>query len=149
MIASGQGRRLAAEGLFVDLKPDIASWMLAPSGDIRSSNALETVQNQYRIQGLEIDYAIVCWDIDLRREHAGWQSYKLSGSDWKRDSEIEVSKNSYRVLLTRARKGMVIFVPQGDSTREDSTRQPEAYNAIAAHLVACGARMLEPIAQSS
>jgi hypothetical protein len=149
IIASGQARRLAAEGIFVDLKPDIASWMLAPSGDIRSSNALETVQNQYRIQGLEIDYAIVCWDIDLRRKRTGWQSYKMSGSDWQRDREIEVSKNSYRVLLTRARKGMVIFVPHGDSTGEDTTRPPEAYDAIAAHLVECGARLLKTSANSS
>ena len=54
LIASGQARRLAAEGLFVDLKPSIAQWMLAPSGDIRSSNLLETVQNQFQIQGLEL-----------------------------------------------------------------------------------------------
>ena len=69
LIASGQARRLAAEGLFVDYKPDIATWMLAPSSDVRSSNALETVQNQYQIQGLELDYSIVCWDADLRREN--------------------------------------------------------------------------------
>ena len=66
LIASGQARRLAAEGLFVDHKPDIATWMLAPSSDIRSSNALETVQNQYQIQGLELDYCIVCWDAGAR-----------------------------------------------------------------------------------
>jgi hypothetical protein len=82
--------------------------MLAPSTDIRSSNALETVQNQYQIQGLELDYCIVCWDADLRREGDKWVAYKLSGSDWQKDSLIEVAKNGYRVLLTRARKGACV-----------------------------------------
>lgn len=100
IIASGQARRLAAEGLFVDLKPDIAKWMLAPSGDIRSSNMLETVQNQYQIQGLEIDYAIVCWDADLRRSGVCWESYKINGADWNRDGALDIAKNGYRVLLT-------------------------------------------------
>ena len=59
LIASGQGKRLAAEGLFVDYKPDIATWMLAPTSDIRSSNALETVQNQCQIQGLELNFCVV------------------------------------------------------------------------------------------
>jgi hypothetical protein len=92
LIASGQARRLAAEGLFVDLKPDIAKWMLAPSSDIRSSNALETVQNQFQVQGLELDYSIVCWDADLRRENDSWFAYKLSGADWNADQLIEVAK---------------------------------------------------------
>ena len=105
LIASSQARRLAAEGLFVDYKPDISTWMLAPSSDIRSSNALETVQNQYYIQGLELDYSVVCWDADLRRENETWAAYKLSGSDWQKDKLIDVAKNGYRVLLTRARKG--------------------------------------------
>jgi hypothetical protein len=138
LIASGQARRLAAEGLFVDHKPDIASWMLAPNGDIRSSNALETVQNQYQIQGLELDYTIVCWDADLRREGSRWVAYKLSGADWKKDSLVDVAKNGYRVLLTRARKGMVIFVPHGDPTGEDTTRSVAFYDGVWEFLKACG-----------
>jgi hypothetical protein len=140
IIASGQARRLAAEGLFVDLKPDIAKWMLAPLGDIRSSNMLETVQNQYQIQGLEMDYAIVCWDADLRRENDEWRSYKLAGADWRRDKALVIAKNSYRVLLTRARKGMVLFVPQGDQTGTDGTRKQEFYEGIASYLTKCGAK---------
>jgi len=142
LIASGQARRLAAEGLFVDYKPDIATWMLAPSSDIRSSNALETVQNQYQVQGLELDYCIVCWDADLRRENAEWVAYKLKGSDWQKDSLVDVAMNGYRVLLTRARKGMVIFVPMGDSTGEDPTRNVEFYDAVWSFLKACGAKDL-------
>ena len=143
IIASGQARRLAAEGLFVDHKPDIATWMLAPSTDIRSSNALETVQNQYQIQGLELDYCIACWDADLRREQDKWAAYKLSGSDWQRDRLLEVAKNGYRVVLTRARKGMVIFVPLGDPSGEDATRDVSFYDGIFSHLEACGARRLD------
>jgi len=142
MIASGQARRLAAEGLFVDLKPGIAPWILAPSGDIRSSNMLETVQNQYQIQGLEIDYALVCWDGDLRRAGDAWKSFKIKGPKWQKDEALDIAKNSYRVLLTRARKGMILFVPRGDSTGEDSTRPAIMYDHIADYLAACGAHPL-------
>lgn len=140
IIASGQARRLAAEGLFVDHKPDIATWMLAPSTDIRSSNSLETVQNQYQIQGLELDYCIVCWDADLRHNGEAWEAFKLSGSDWKNDSFIEVAKNGYRVLLTRARKGMVIFVPRGDLSAQDGTRATSYYDGVWEFLKKCGGR---------
>lgn len=142
IIASGQARRLAAEGLFVDLKPKIAPWILAPSGDIRSSNMLETVQNQYQIQGLEIDYALVCWDGDLQRGKREWQSFKLKGTKWQNDHALDIAKNGYRVLLTRARKGMVVFVPTGDPTGEDPTRPSAMYDRIAAYLTRCGARSI-------
>jgi hypothetical protein len=140
IIASGQARRLAAEGLFVDLKPDIASWMLAPNGDVRSSNALETVQNQYQVQGLELDYTVVCWDADLRRSAEGWCAWKMSGTAWRKDKDLRVSTNGYRVLLTRARKGMIVFVPAGDLTGKDETRPQAIYDAIANYLIECGAQ---------
>jgi hypothetical protein len=142
LIASGQARRLAAEGLFVDYKPDIATWMLAPSTDVRSSNALETVQNQFQVQGLELDHCIVCWDADLRREGTQWAAYKLSGDHWNKDNLLDVALNSYRVLLTRARKGMVIFVPTGDLTGNDVTRHVEFYDGVWRFLLECGAREL-------
>jgi hypothetical protein len=140
IIASAQGRRLAAEGLFVELKPAIADWMLAPSGDVRSSNMLETVQNQYQVQGLELDYTITGWDLDLRREGDHWASYKLSGAEWRKDKALGVAKNGYRVLLTRARKGMVLFVPRG-SDEGDESRPARGYSAIAEYLIRCGARV--------
>jgi hypothetical protein len=142
VIASGQARRLAAEGLFVELKPDIATWMLAPDGDVRSGNMLETVQNQYQIQGLELDYAIICWDGDLRREEGQWEAHKIVGAGWRRDKELSVAKNGYRVLLTRARKGLVVFVPVGDVTGEDETRLARMYDEVSSYLVSCGARKL-------
>lgn len=144
IIASGQARRLAAEGLFVDLKPDIAAWMLSPGGDVRSANMLETVQNQYQVQGLELDYTVVCWDGDLRRGASRWEAWKMSGADWQRDREIEIAKNGYRVLLTRARKGMIVFIPQGDPSGEDATRPPAMYDHIASYLMRCGAREYVP-----
>lgn len=142
IIASGHARRLAAEGLFVDLKPDIADWMLAPGGDVRSANMLETVQNQFQVQGLELDYTLVCWDGDLRRSSGGWSAWKMSGPSWQRDKELGIAKNGYRVLLTRARKGMVVFVPRGDVNEEDATRLPQMYDEIAEYLMSCGAQPL-------
>lgn len=149
LIASGQARRLAAEGLFVDLKPDIADWMLSPTTDVRSSNALETVQNQFQIQGLELDYCIVCWDADLRRHFDSWAAFKMSGSDWQSDRLVEVAMNGYRVLLTRARKGMVLFVPCGDLTGVDTTRERAFYDGIAKYLLTCGAVPLHGPARAS
>jgi len=150
MIASGKGGRLPAEGLFPSMKPNIAKWMLEPSGDIRSSNMLETVQNQFQIQGLELDYTIVCWDADLRRENEHWVCYDLSGSRWNKmtketdgkNTALQERKNGYRVLLTRARKGMVIFVPKGDTDFQDQTRRPEFYDEIYEYLTSCGAKEL-------
>ena len=142
IVASAQARRLEAEGLFVKYKPEIHHWMLSPTGDIRSSNMLETVQNQFQIQGLELDYTIVCWDADLRREKEAWSSWKISGAKWNKDNALDIAKNSYRVLLTRARKGMVIFIPKGDLSGNDSTRQVEYYDNIFDHLVLCGGQFL-------
>ncbi len=143
IVGSGNGGRLAAEGLFVGLKPSIADWMLKPDGDIRSSNMLETIQNQYQIQGLEIDWALVCWDLDLRRGSSGWAAHKLSGTKWQaKPASLEVAKNGYRVLLTRARKGMAIYVPMGDLTGIDETRSASAYDGIADFLLRCGAQSL-------
>jgi hypothetical protein len=143
IVGSGNGGRLAAEGLFVGLKPSIADWMLKPDGDIRSSNMLETIQNQYQIQGLEIDWALVCWDLDLRRGNGGWAAHKLSGTKWQaKPASLDVAKNGYRVLLTRARKGMAIYVPMGDPTGIDETRSAAAYDGIADFLLRCGAQSL-------
>lgn len=145
LIGSAQARRLAAEGLLVDLKPDIATWMLAPSDDYRSSCALETVQNQYQIQGLELDWTIVCWGADLRG-HPGaaqpWTTHKMRGPRWNRDGFQEVARNGYRVLLTRARKGMVLFVPRGDRSGTDQTRRPAFYQGTFELLLEAGAQLL-------
>jgi DUF2075 family protein len=113
--------------------------MLDPSASYRSSNSLETVQNQYQIQGLELDYCVVCWDADLRRERDAWAAHKMSGTNWNRDRRLDVALNGYRVLLTRARKAMLVFVPRGDATGDDETRSPEFYDGVFAYLRECGA----------
>jgi len=142
MIASSAGRRLIAEGIYVQPQSEsnIAQWMLAPSGDVRSSNMLEVAVTQFQIQGLEVDYTLVCWDADLRQENGEWASHQVRGAGWsKSKAMLEFRKNTYRVLLTRARKGMVIFVPKGDDSGEDETRDVEFYDGIYNHLIACGA----------
>ena len=142
MVASSGARRLISEGIYVQPQSEsnIAHWMLAPSGDVRSSNMLETAMTEYKIQGLEIDYSLVCWDADLRFENGTWKSYRVHGSGWSNfASRLEVRKNTYRVLLTRARKGMIIFIPEGDKTNYDETRNPEFYDGIYDHLIECGA----------
>lgn len=138
IIASAQARRLIADGLYVGMKPDIANWMLAPSGDVRSSNMLETVQNQYQIQGLELDYALVCWGADLRWTDGRWSAHRIHGGGWIRDNSLDVAKNGYRVLLTRARKGMIVYVPRGDIAGIDETRRARFYDHTHAFLVECG-----------
>jgi hypothetical protein len=146
LIGSGQGRRLRSEGIFVDEKPDIVHWMLAPSDDVRSSNMLEQTQNQYQIQGLEIDYAVVCWDADLRRVNDEWACFNVNGGGWaKSTGEIEARRNSYRVLLTRSRKGMALFIPPGDKEGRDESRATKLYDDIADYLVRCGARPLDEV----
>lgn len=81
------------------------------------------------MQGLELDWACVTWDADLRQAKAGWEFWSFRGSRWNKINKAERKqylKNAYRVLLTRARQGMVIFVPPGDS--EDHTREPRFYD---------------------
>jgi len=144
LLAAGQGKRLRADGIRPDYKPDIADWMLRPSNDIRSSNMLEEVQNQYQIQGLEIDHAVVCWDLDLRREEGNWACYNVNGDDWQRGStQLESRINSYRVLLTRSRISMIIYVPMGAEQEVDATRDAAKYQQIADYILECGAIPLE------
>ena len=100
-----------------------------------------------KVQGLELDYAIVCWDADLRRDEGNnnWDYYNFIGTEWKKRRKAEQKRylvNSYRVLLTRARQGMVIFVPNGVDSEEDATRNHEYYDGIYNYLVSCGIKVL-------
>lgn len=150
MVASSGARRLRADGLGVLLsandRDETAHWYLDPPGDIRSSCALEVPANQYTCQGLELDFVGLCWGGDLVRNATNdrWVFRTLGGSVWKkvkRGSDRETFiRNSYRVLLTRAREGMILWVPCGNE--EDMTRDPVPLNATAAFLEACGATPL-------
>lgn len=135
LIASSGGRRLRAHGLDVRTELDVENWFLNPASDVRSSYYLETPATEFAIQGLELDWTGVCWDIDLVPEHAGWTVRAFKGTKWQSTRDQTRCKyvlNKYRVLLTRAREGMIIWVPPGDAS--DWTRPPEKYDCIANYL---------------
>lgn len=138
LIASSGAKRLKAEGIYVknDISP--TDWFLNHQDDTRSSYYLEDIATEFDIQGLEIDYTCVTWDINLYYDQ-GWQFQSFKGSKWQninKDSTKSYLINAYRVLLTRARQGMVIFIPAVDGT--DSTRPQKHYDSIYNYLISCG-----------
>jgi len=139
LVASSGGRRLRPYGLDVKVPLEEAEWFLNGREDVRSSYYLEIPATEFGIQGLELDWVGVCWDADLRRQNNSWDFNSFKGTKWQKANNSEMKKfiiNKYRVLLTRAREGMVIFVPPGD--KDDPTRNPEYYNSIAKYLISCG-----------
>jgi DUF2075 family protein len=146
MVASSTASRLRAEGFGVSLNAtdgrDIAHWYLSPRGDVRSSFALEVTANEYTTQGLELDFIGLCWGGDLSMSEEGWVTRRFSGTSWKaaNGDRRRFILNSYRVLLTRAREGLVIWVPRGDPN--DPTRNPLRHDRTADFLLACGARSM-------
>lgn len=144
-IASSEGERLRAEGL--ELPPARANgvehWFLEKKGDVRSSFQLEVAATEFQIQGLEIDWSCVCWGGDLLRSNQNWRLQRFRGTVWQKvgqESARAYIVNTHRVLLTRARQGMVLFVPRGDD--EDSTRRREPFDETALFLFQCGAKPL-------
>ncbi len=147
LIASSTARRLRAEGLGAVLPHQddaaVSHWFLSRWPDIRSSDALEVVGSEFAVQGLEFDRTGLCWDADLVRGVAGWEARRFRATVWTRASASARANrlNAYRVLLTRARHGTIIWVPRGD--RRDPTRDPARYDAIAAYLQSCGVAALD------
>ena len=147
VLACSSAQRLKPEGIYVPTDIDVKNWFLAPSDDLRSSNMMEVVASEFKVQGLEIDYAVVCWDADLRRSADGdnWDYYNFRGTKWNKRNKPEQRRylvNSYRVLLTRARQGMVLFVPHGVDPDEDPTRNSDYYDNIYNYLLSCGIKEL-------
>lgn len=145
ILASSKAERLKAISINVRYQPDFVHWFLEDENDIRSSNALEDTLTEFEVQGLEIDWACVAWDADLRLndKHTQWKHCQLrSGTKWQNiNKEInqQYQLNAYRVLLTRARQGMVIVVPNGDhGVPPDETRKPEWYDGIYNYLKEIG-----------
>jgi hypothetical protein len=131
IVASSGAKRLKPYGIFVDLELDPKSWFLNSKNDTRSSYYLEDVATEFSIQGLELDWVCVAWDADFRFTNQDHRYYEFRGTNWQKvlDGERkQYLKNTYRVLLTRARQGMVIFVPRGDES--DGTRRPSFYDEI-------------------
>ncbi len=144
LIASSGAVRLRAYGFETSMAIREAysypHWFLAPRGDVRSSYQLEVVATEFEIQGLELDVAGLCWGGDFVWDTASnrWQPLQFSGNRWKDVNETRVTRihNKYRVLMTRAREGLVIWVPEGDS--EDPTREASVMNDTAEYLTRCG-----------
>jgi hypothetical protein len=116
IVVSSQAERLKPHAIDVKSPMDPIHWFLDGKEDVRSSFYLEDVATEFDIQGLELDWACVTWDADFRYSHKGWECWSFCGDRWNRilkEQRKIYLKNAYRVLLTRARQGMVIVVPNG------------------------------------
>ncbi len=129
IVVSSQAQRLKPHAIDVRTPLNPVHWFLDDKRDVRSSYYLEDAATEFHVQGLELDWACVTWDADLRHTSDGWQHWSFCGNRWKRIRKLERQtylKNAYRVLLTRARQGMAIVVPKGDP--DDPTRDATYYD---------------------
>lgn len=139
LVASSAAHRLKPHAIDIRVTIDPVHWFLNPDDDPRSSMYLEDAATEFQVQGLELDWACVSWDADLRLVGQHWEYHAFVGSRWNRVLKLErrrYLKNAYRVLLTRARQGMAIFVPPGDAS--DPTRLPAFYDSTYAYLAKLG-----------
>jgi len=129
ILASSGSSRLKPYGIYSQLKIDAKNWFLNDKDDVRSSFFLEDVATEFDVQGLELDWTCVAWDADLRYKAKDWEYRRFRGASWQKVNNREniiYLRNAYRVLLTRARQGMVIFIPRGNDN--DFTRQHSYYD---------------------
>ncbi|MBB5690432.1 DUF2075 domain-containing protein [Roseomonas alkaliterrae] len=147
LLRSSGAKRLRGDGLAAEVPAeDVADWFLNVWPDVRASDALEAAASEYACQGLELDVAGLAWGGDLVWRDGAWAARRFAGTRWQAErSEAHYVVNTYRVLLTRARGETVVWVPRGsaaDDPFHDPTRDAAAYDAVAAFLLACGARPL-------
>lgn len=143
IVVSSQAERLKPHAIDVRSPMDPIHWFLDGKDDVRSSYYLEDVATEFDVQGLELDWACVTWDADFRYTGTGWEHWSFRGDRWQRikNQQRQVYlKNAYRVLLTRARQGMVIVVPNGDAA--DPTRRSEYYDQTFDYLSRIGFRQI-------
>ena len=143
LVASSGGRRLRPIGIDVKNEISVEDWFLNGSDDVRSSNYLELVATEFDIQGLEIDYVCLAWDINFFFINGKWNYREFKGTKWNTiNKQIEklYLRNSYRVLMTRARQGLIIFVPKGDNL--DFTRPNSLYDSTYDFLSSCGIKTI-------
>ena len=148
VIASSEGKRLRGEGIWVLSEINHIAWFLDKKEHIDSSNHLEVAASEFKVQGLEVDYALLAWDADLRRKNGEFDYYRFRGTSWNHINIAQRQKyliNAYRVLLTRARQGLVIYVPRGVDKAEDETRDSTVYDEIYEYLRSCGIMELSDI----
>lgn len=144
LVASSGAQRLRPEGIHIKAQMEPANWFLNDSRDVRSSYYLEDVGSEFAVQGLELDWAGVCWDGDFHHNDAHWVFQAFKGTNWqsiKDASKRLYLKNAYRVILTRARQGMILFVPRGQAS--DRTRPPSLYDGTFNYLRSCGIPTLD------
>jgi hypothetical protein len=139
IIVSSQAQRLKPFAIDVKSPMNPVNWFLDGKDDVRSSFYLEDVATEFDVQGLELDWSCVTWDGDLRFAEQGWKTFEFYGNKWRNINTAERKKyliNAYRVLLTRARQGMVVVVPEGNP--EDHTRKSEYYDSTYNYLKSIG-----------
>jgi len=143
LVASSSAQRLKPHAIDVRVKINPIHWFLNESSDTRSSYYLEDAATEFQVQGLEVDWACVTWDADLRFAGQEWNYHSFQGSRWQNVKKAYARQNlinAYRVLLTRARQGMAIFVPAGDD--EDLTRSPVYYDQTYDYLRSIGLQVI-------
>ena len=143
LVASSKAQRLKPHAIDIRVDVDPVHWFLNDKEDTRSSYYLEDAATEFQVQGLELDWACVTWDGDLRFTDSGWSFHDFRGDRWQniRDPQNRVYlRNAYRVLLTRARQGMVVFVPPGEPS--DPTRSPTYYDSTFNYLAGLGIPVL-------
>jgi hypothetical protein len=139
LVASSQAQRLKPHAIDVRVNVDPVQWFLNDRHDTRSSYYLEDAATEFQVQGLELDWVCVTWDADLRRNAESWGYHSFRGAAWTHIHKVDRRRyllNAYRVLLTRARQGMVVFIPPGDGS--DPTRSPAFYDDTYQYLKTLG-----------
>jgi hypothetical protein len=139
IVVSSQAQRLKPHAIDVKSPMDPVKYFLNEKYDIRSCYYLEDVATEFDVQGMELDWSCITWDGDFRYSDDGWGTFEFRGNKWQKISKPERKnylKNAYRVLLTRARQGMVIVVPNGST--EDPTRNPDFYDGTYQYLLSLG-----------
>jgi DUF2075 family protein len=149
IMASSKASRLRPHALDVKAKASPVHWFLNGKEDVRSAFFLEDVATEFDVQGLELDWACVAWDADFRYARSSWETYEFTAvpnkplmrwTNVKKEQRRTYLKNAYRVLLTRARQGMVVFVPEGNG--EDPSRRPQYYDGTFNYLQGLGLEVI-------
>jgi Uncharacterized conserved protein (DUF2075) len=144
MVASSKAQRLKPHAIDIRVDVNPVHWFLNEKEDTRSSYYLEDAATEFQVQGLELDWVCVNWDGDLRFTDSGWSFHDFCGDRWRNihnEQNQVYLRNAYRVLLTRARQGMVLFVPPGES--RDPTRSSAYYDSTFNYLTDLGIPMLK------
>jgi hypothetical protein len=146
LVASSGAQRLKPHAVDIRVEVNPVHWFLNSREDTRSSFYMEDAATEFQVQGLELDWACVTWDADFRFAEDHWSGHSFVASKWQRVKKVErhsYLRNAYRVLLTRARQGMVICVPPGDTA--DPTRPPGFYNSTFDYLAGLGIPIIEDL----